>query len=259
MRRKTARKPSGNLARLKLEAPRLPRYRHGYSLGELLIVLAILTALAGLSWPSVRGSLSKSRLQDSARQVRTELAKTRLKAIRTGVPHRFRFQLDGSQFEVGPQTPPLQSLEVPQPFANQTGVDRADDVRSESESASASPIANVATHSLLTGVRFAGFVSARLMPVVSSSRATSEQNAVLSRDYDENDADDEFSSVLWSSPIIFYPNGRTRNAKIRLLGERGFQIDVTLRGLTGTATVGELSRPVDVDHTNSPESDEDAL
>lgn len=253
MRMKTARRPSGSLAGLVSVASRLPRSRHGYSLGELLIVLAILTALAGLSWPSVRGSLAKSRLQDSARRVRTELTKARLKAIQTGVPHRFRFQLEGSQFEVVRQTPMLRAEKGQQPFADRTRVDVAGPA-----TASSAPIAHVVTHSLPIGVRFAGVVPARSMRVVSSSRAVSERRAELGPDDNSDDADAEFLPVLWSAPITFYPNGSTRNLRIRLLGSRGFQIDVKLRGLTGTVTVGERKRTVDVDHTIPPELDEGA-
>ena len=43
----------------------------------------------------------------------------------------------------------------------------------------------------------------------------------------------------WSDPIVFYPNGRTENAHIRIKGERNAVVDVSLRGLTGVATAGK--------------------
>ncbi len=43
----------------------------------------------------------------------------------------------------------------------------------------------------------------------------------------------------WSDPIVFYPNGRTKNAQIRIKGERNTVVDVSLRGLTGVATAGK--------------------
>jgi hypothetical protein len=43
----------------------------------------------------------------------------------------------------------------------------------------------------------------------------------------------------WSDPIVFYPNGRTENAHIRLKGEHHAFIEVSLRGLTGVATSGK--------------------
>ena len=239
------------------------RNRHGYSLGELLIVLAVLTALAGLSWPTVRGSLAKNRLQDSARRVRTELVRARLKAIRTGAVHRFRFQLDGSDFEVGRQQQsfPAEGMNPRLPNPDAVDVVESDSVGSESSTVtlSAVPIANMTSHSLPIGVRFAEAASARSMPFVSSDPPDSELPIESERGGSaDDDFVSEFSPVLWSAPIIFYPDGRTRNAKILLLGERGFQIEVSLRGLTGTATVGELKRAVVVDLPSVPDQDEDA-
>ena len=45
----------------------------------------------------------------------------------------------------------------------------------------------------------------------------------------------------WSSPIVFEPSGRSRDANIVISGARGFAITVTLRGLTGSVA---WSQPV---------------
>ena len=83
--------------------------RRGYSLAELLIVLAILAALAALVQPSVRGLLDKSRLNAGAKQVQAALAKTRALAIREGAPVWFRFEPGGQQWwiERDPASIPL--------------------------------------------------------------------------------------------------------------------------------------------------------
>jgi hypothetical protein len=75
--------------------------------------------------------------------------------------------------------------------------------------------------------------------------------AALTSQTPENDGDlggtvtppaQDAHSEQWSAPIVFYPNGRASNARIRLAGPRDFFVDVTLRGLTGTATISELQR-----------------
>ena len=48
--------------------------------------------------------------------------------------------------------------------------------------------------------------------------------------------------MIWSAPIIFYPNGRTFNTRIRLHGEYDYYVEVMLRGLTGASRVGEVRR-----------------
>lgn len=42
-------------------------------------------------------------------------------------------------------------------------------------------------------------------------------------------------------PLLFYPDGTTCDAVVVLENEAGRRIEVSLRGLTGTTTVGELS------------------
>lgn len=42
--------------------------------------------------------------------------------------------------------------------------------------------------------------------------------------------------------ILFYPNGRTFNAHFRLHGQYSYYVDVRLRGLTGTSTIGPIGR-----------------
>ena len=69
--------------------------RRGYSLVELLIVLAVLSALAALVQPAMRGVLDKSRLTGAAKQVQAALAKSRALAIREGVSVWFRFEPGG--------------------------------------------------------------------------------------------------------------------------------------------------------------------
>ena len=50
------------------------------------------------------------------------------------------------------------------------------------------------------------------------------------------------SPSLWSEPIFFFPNGRTSNAHFSVCStdRLGLYIDVTMRGLTGTARLGDL-------------------
>jgi hypothetical protein len=45
----------------------------------------------------------------------------------------------------------------------------------------------------------------------------------------------------WSQPILFYPDGSTSDAWVIVANERDVAIRVDLRGMTGTATLGEIS------------------
>ena len=48
--------------------------------------------------------------------------------------------------------------------------------------------------------------------------------------------------TVWSPPILFYPDGTTSDARVVLANKKRQVIEVTLRGITGMAQAGELTR-----------------
>jgi len=176
--------------------------RRGYSLVELLIVLAVLSALAALAQPSLRGVLDKSRLTGAARQVQAALAKSRALAIREGVPVWFRFEPGGQVWwiERDPAVQPVAAPAVGSEFAAPAVV--------ESANTAAAPATEPAT---VTAVVLR---SDRLPKGVSFPPAGSGQS----------------DRIPWSAL------GRTSSCQLRLYGQRQFVIDLTLRGLTGMAS-----------------------
>ncbi len=171
---------------------------HGYTLLEMLLVLAVMVLLGAIVLPAVSQPLGKSELRDAAKQVRTQLARARLEAIESGRVYQFRFQPGRRKFEV-----------VVKPS-----------FRGEDESDNGQPLQG----ELPSGVCF-----------------HDQQAAERSTD---SDVDFEETGLAnWSEPILFYPNGRTTSARIWLAGGRDYYLDVVLRGVTGSATVGQLLRP----------------
>jgi len=164
--------------------------------------------------PAVRMALGDSRLRSAARQVRAELAKTRLRAMQSGIARRFRYQLGENRFETAPAGFDAEA-EAAGSYADHA--DRrqtADRNRGDSiETETSDPASRVVMLELPEGVSF----------------------EPADQDLESTDDDDEEG---WSSPIVFYPNGRAADAKIRLRGERNAVVDVSLRGLTGVATAG---------------------
>ena len=45
---------------------------------------------------------------------------------------------------------------------------------------------------------------------------------------------------VWSDPILFCPDGTTSGARLQLKNDYDCTIELSLRGLTGTVTVGEV-------------------
>ena len=181
--------------------------RRAYTLVEMLIVLALLAVLASFSWPAVRGMLGKGDLRAAAKQVRVALAKARLGAIESGAACAFRYRPGSGRFEVGPLSNEVEESESPSPPARERQSRRNDP----------------AEDSLPSSV---WFVEPKASPGGTEAAASSGR------------ADD----AAWSAPIVFFPNGRSSSARIRLAGPGGHEVEVALRGLTGTTQIGPLER-----------------
>jgi type II secretion system protein H len=175
----------------------------GFTLMELLIVLAIMVLMAGACWPMLRGVMDKAYLADAAKGLRTVLSQARLDAIDSGVPRQFRFQPGGTQYELAVYAFTDDSL-----LANAGGETTSD---------------TTVRYDLPQGIQFAA-------PAADADDSSSD-NADASRSGDE-----------WSQAILFYPNGHSDNLRLRLSGAKGMYVEVWLRGITGVAKVGPIER-----------------
>ena len=171
----------------------------------MLVVMTMLAALVAVSWPALRGPLDRSRLRSAAKGLRVELAGARLRAIESGTAWQFRFQPGTGRFELAPKSTTDGARQVGLGTSDSRGPSRDETVPS------------VLAHD----VCFRG-------PETAETPQVDPQGTV------------QPSQRQWSGPIVFYPNGRTSNASIRLGGRRSLYVDVTLRGLTGIVKIGEL-------------------
>ena len=73
--------------------------RRGYSLLELVIVLAIIASLSAIAWPRIRPGLHRSQLREAASQLAAEFSDARQKAIRAGSIEEFWFQPGSRSYE----------------------------------------------------------------------------------------------------------------------------------------------------------------
>jgi prepilin-type N-terminal cleavage/methylation domain-containing protein len=206
----------------------------GYTLLEMLVVLAVLALLCSLSWPAVHGMFGKGELREAAKQVRVALVKARLGAIESGVAQRFRYLPGTERFEVAPLPTSLDEEKTAAPW------------RFRPRASADEPIQGFLPKGVIfeeydprhdpgNDSRVAAPVSALpragAQPQVSPLPQSGEGPGVRGRD-DAN----------WSAPIVFFPNGRSVNARIRLAGPRGLWIEVTLRGTNGATRIGPLER-----------------
>jgi prepilin-type N-terminal cleavage/methylation domain-containing protein len=218
-------------------------HSRGFTLLEMLIVLAILAAVAAWTWPSMRRQMIDSELRDAGKQVRDQLARARHRAVDTGTLQQFRFQPGQRGFEV--TVLPLATLDCntastltvdASAVGGALGTTRDDPQQPQADrhelpegafflsAAAAANDTSIAAFDSGTDPSDSAVDDKSTLPVESTDLATSQ-------------ADD-----IWSQPIVFYPNGRTTDATIRLANRTGAHLDVTLRGLTGVAKAGRLQR-----------------
>jgi type II secretion system protein H len=216
-------KPSHHLHQLQL--------RGGFSLVELLIVMAVLAAVAGLVLPSMRGPLDKSRLTGAAKELQASLAKARSLAIRESSLVSFRYEIAGGRYVIeripAPVNATITVLEDPSGAATTPS-----GLTTESAEAPAQPIDGTGESNLISMTLREGRlpVGVTFAEPVTSGLITSEASATNLR--------------RWSDPIRFQPSGRTEDATIRVTGQRDFVVDVTLRGLTAMASYSAPTRVV---------------
>ena len=181
--------------------------RAGFSLIELLLVMAILVFVGALTVPSIRQTFSRQSLTKSADRVRAAMGSARVKAIREGEVYAIFVVEGGSWFNVAPFSQVRQQAR----FA-----------------ASRQAEANIRTPSnfeddlLPQGITFA----AGVVPI--DARAA--------------EAISEFGDSGAIRPILFYPDGTSQDAKLVLRNEEGNFVEIQLRGLTGLSTVVRLTK-----------------
>jgi len=78
--------------------------RKGFTLLELLLVMAILVILAAVSLPTMQAMYGDTRVRGAADEVRGAWAEARTRSIDNGVPYRFAIITGKEQFRLAPDT-----------------------------------------------------------------------------------------------------------------------------------------------------------
>lgn len=178
----------------------------GYTLMEMLLVLAIVVIAAAAVAPRMTGMLRSVTLTSAANTVRAELTRAHVTAMKTGRAQVFSYEVGGRKFKV----------------ESWVGGDDAIEGAGREDGGSAPAAAkNMPDRTLPEGTKFAAGDSA------AESRS-------------EKISQEMQSDATWSRPIMFYPDGSAGDAYIVVGNEHNAGIRVDLRGMTAAVRVSEI-------------------
>jgi prepilin-type N-terminal cleavage/methylation domain-containing protein len=204
------------------------RRRAGFTLMEIMLVLAVLVVIAAITLPALKGPMDNHRLRVSGDMVRVEWSHARVKAMETGRTYVFKYQPELPNFKIEPWYMEDDYLESDVVLGFGGGATTGG-AGANSGDVSYSPTSTTATSTMELGELPEG------VTFVGSETELDERSAFLSVTATAGDED-----LLWSDPIFFYPDGTSSTARILIMNERSRFLMVSVRGLTGVVHVSDL-------------------
>lgn len=199
----------------------------GFTIVELLLTLAILVTLAAMVVPSFTGLLADRRVARGGDQLRVEMMRARLSAMRSGRTYLLQAMADSNQLRVRPWVDMNDMTET----LDQTGGSSA----------------------LTTGGNVIGGQMQEVDVEAEGREVTLPENIKVGdvkvestpRSFMIDSQAQAQGGDGWSQPLLFFPDGSTSTAAITLSSEGVGRVIVLLRGLTGEVTVTNVLAPLE--------------
>lgn len=208
----------------------------GFTLLELMLVLALLVVLGSLISPRITHMFERQRLNGAAADLRLLWNETRLVAMRSGQAQVFSCNLGTNQYSVSPLM--LQADTTNAGAGAQVAVlGGVMETTSTGVAVAADPTELQDVEELGEKVKFISCL------VASDARAYQ-----VAQDAQQTNVTSDLTTQTVGQRVIFYPDGSTSTAEVQVQNERGDIRAVRIRGLTGHSQI--------VDTLNVPSSGE---
>lgn len=192
----------------------------GYTLFEMLLVLALLVGLMAMTYPTLARLRLEHQLKQGAEMVRLQLASTRLHALESGMDYQFRYEPGGKHF-----------LSVPAEYQAVQAQVAAGQVSGNSAPAA---VYWKAQGEFAVKVKFGA----------TESGAPGTPQPLPPEFLSGFEKADELSRIAWAAPLIFKADGSTRDFTVEIENDDEKYVIMTVRGITGGATVSQVLRRV---------------
>lgn len=204
--------------------PRLPHSlrRSGFTLFEMLLVLALLVAVLAMTYPTLARLRLEHQLKQGAEMVRLQLASTRLHALESGMDYQFRYEPGGQNFVAVPAE--LMAIQAQAAAAQSSGN-------------GAAPALYWKTQGMFT-------VKVKFSATSSDSMASLPPQPLPKEFLVGFEKPDDLSRLSWAAPLVFKADGSARDFAVEIENDDGKYVVLSVRGITGGATVSDILRRV---------------
>ncbi|MBT5019751.1 hypothetical protein OAF74_00955 [bacterium] len=209
-----------NVSQINLNGDSKRRLRSAFTVLELILVLTIIVAMAGLSWPRMSGFLKRESVMSDVETVRQVLDRARVEAIEDGMIYQFRYEPNGKKFVL-----------LPYEIINASNQE-SDSSSTDQTSSTVSKQAIV--YELSGKCSFYNPTSLTGDPIeierLPEPWLEMIQNGTQHRD------------TSWAAPILYSPDGTATDDVVVIADEDKRYISLTVRGLTGAVTTSRLAQ-----------------
>lgn len=183
-------------------------HRRGFSLFELLIVIAIATAISAMAAPQLMSLMREGTVFEAGDKIRDAMSEARRFAIDTGIDYEFRYEVNGHMAVILP----------------------AELERDVSEQGT----------SKTTEEYFRMLVELSEDLTLRAAEGVEESSERLDPVAFGNLTGTQLSQRSWSKPLLFRFDGTSDDFELRVSDKEGLTSLIEVRGLTGAVRTGQV-------------------